>query len=174
MKGLLFIYDPDNPQRDAVLARLCATAEQLGRKVHIWIRDPIKSREQEEKYHAMLADIARDCRLYGKQLGQESWKRLCVDAFKHETQDDPEFAELWRKTGSIETLPALNHRGFVVLGEQTRDFGVKLANGFITWLQAFGANPRESCTDGAVTCATPNGQVRWTESKRNQQRWGIE
>lgn len=173
MKGLLFIYDPESPQRDAVLARLCAAAEKVGKKVHIWIRDPIKSREQEEKYHAMLTDIARDCRLYGKELSAESWKRLCVDAFKHETQDDPDFSELWRRTGSIETLPALNHPGFVILGEQTRSFGVKLAAGFITWLQAFGANPQES-SDGAVTCITPSGQVRWTESKANQQRWGIE
>jgi hypothetical protein len=173
MKGLLFIYDPESDQRDAVLARVCTAAEQQGRKVHIWIRDPIKSREQEEKYHAMLADIARDCRLFGKELGEESWKRLCVDAFKHETKDDPDFSDHWRRTGSIETLPALNHPGFVILGEQTRSFGVKLATGFIEWLLAFGANPQES-SNGVATCIAPRGQVRWTESKRNQQRWGLE
>lgn len=172
MKSELYVYDPESPNKDQVLARLCARAEAIGKKIHITIRDPIKSREQEEKYHAMLSDIARDCRLYTRQLRKESWKRLCVDAFKCDTKDDPELAELWRRVGGIETLPALNHPGFISLGEQTRSFGVKLAAAFITWLQAFGADP-EGHSNGAATCTTPNRQVCWTESKRNQQRWGI-
>lgn len=173
MKSELFIYDPESPDRDRVLANVCHRAEALQRRVHIRIMDPAKSREQEEKYHAMLADIARDCRLFGKQLGSESWKRLCVDAFKHDTKDDPDLSVHWLRLGSIETLPALNHPGFVILGEQTRNFGVRLASAFIEWLHAFGAAP-EHHSDGHARAVTPNGQVRWTMSRAEAQRWGIQ
>lgn len=136
----LFVYDPDNPSRDAVLATLCSYTESLGKKVHIMVRDPLKSREQEEKYHAMLSDIARQVPFHGKlRDADRAWKRLLIDAFKYETKDDPEFADEWRKYGETETMPALNHDGFVLAGEQSRNFTVKLAKGFITFLEVFGA-----------------------------------
>lgn len=40
-----------------------------------------KSREQEEKYHAMIGDISRQMLYHGEKLDQESWKRLLVEAF---------------------------------------------------------------------------------------------
>lgn len=114
-----------------------------------------KSRIQEEKYHAMIGDIARQCTLHGKQLPAESWKRLLVDAFKHETKDDPEYAPEWAKFGNIELLPALNHPGFVMVGEQTRRFSIQLASGFITFLLAFG-----------------NDQgVKWTPSRADREQY---
>lgn len=136
----LFIYDPENPDRDGVLATLCSYTEGLGKKVHIVVRDPVKSREQEEKYHAMISDIAKQVPFHGKLRDADRvWKRLLIDAFKYETKDDPEFSADWRKFGDTETMPALNHDGFVLAGEQSRHFTVKLAKGFITFLEAFGA-----------------------------------
>lgn len=99
----------------------------------------VKSREQEEKYHALIGEIAKVHTVYGKKLPAESWKRLLIDAFKHETRNDPELGPEWAKFGTVEMLPALNHPGFVMVGEQSRRFSVKLAGGFIEWLEAFKA-----------------------------------
>ena len=98
-----------------------------------------KSREQEEKYHAIIGEIAKSRTLYGKRLPAESWKRLLIDAFKHETRNDPDLSREWAKFGTVELLPALNHPGFVMCGEQSRRFSVKLASAFIEWLLAFQA-----------------------------------
>lgn len=146
----LFAYDPGNPKREDVLAFLCVFIRSAGQKVQIVVTDPIKSREQEQHYHAQINDIAEQTTLYGKKLPAESWKRLLIDAFKHDTINDPDLAPLWAKFGSAELLPALNHPGFVVVGEQSRQFGVRLARAFIEWLYAYGAE-----------C-----EVVWTEPKR--------
>jgi hypothetical protein len=135
----LFVYDPANPRRDDVLAFFVETVRASTRRVHLMIADPVKSREQEEKYHAIIGEIANAKTLYGKCLPAESWKRLLIDAFKHETQHDAELAQEWAKFGNVELLPAMNHPGFVIVGEQSRKFTVKLAAAFISWLLAFQA-----------------------------------
>ena len=103
------------------------------------IKDLTKTRDQENKYHAQIRDIAEQTTLYGKVLNEESWKRLLVDAFKHDTKDDPELADEWKKFGELQLFPALNHAGFVAVGEQTRAFSSKLAAAFIEWLYVYGA-----------------------------------
>lgn len=148
----LFVYDPQNPRRDDVLAFACEYAKQAGKKVHITVSEPVKSREQEEHYHAQIGDIAKQCQVYGKKLSAESWKRLLIDAFKHDTKNDPDLAPLWASFGNIELVPALNNPGFVVVGEQSRKFGVRLASAFIEWLYAYGAE----------------SGVRWSEPKNNR------
>lgn len=99
-----------------------------------------KSREQEELYHAVIGEIAKSKTLHGKRLPAESWKRLLIDAFKHDTRNDPDLSPEWAKFGTVELLPALNHPGFVMVGEQSRKFSVKLASAFIEWLYAFQAS----------------------------------
>lgn len=99
--------------------------------------EPVKSREQELHYHALIGDIADTRELYGKKLPPESWKRLLIDAFRHDTITDPDLAPEWAKFGSVQLVPALNHPGFVMVGEQSRRFSKRLANAFITWLQEF-------------------------------------
>lgn len=107
------------------------------------IREPAKSRDQECHYHAIIGDIAESpppdalALLSGKELDEESWKRLLIDAFKYDTKDDPDLKDDWQKFGSLQLLPALNHAGFVAAGEQSRNFSRRLARAFITWLQAF-------------------------------------
>lgn len=114
------------------------------------IREPVKSREQEEKYHALIGEIAANPppdalrMLNGQKLDRECWKRLLIDAFRHETKDDPDLAPHWQKFGSMQLLPALNRPGFVTVGEQSRNFSTKLASAFIGWLQAFAATETEA------------------------------
>lgn len=102
-------------------------------------RKDTKSRQQEKKLHAMYHDIADQLDLFGKKLPAESWKRILIDAFKHDTKNDPDFRDEWARFGDIELVPALNHPGFVMVGEQSRSFGRKLTSALIEWLLAFGA-----------------------------------
>lgn len=117
--------------------------------VEVVIRACTKSRDQEEHYHALIADIADQYEHFGRKWGSEDMKRLLVAAFKHETKDDPEFTKAWRQMGDVRLAPALTGYGdgFVTLGDQTRRFPVKLATAFITWLYAFMFENGVHCTD---------------------------
>ena len=46
----------------------------------VTVSEPKKRRIQEERYHAMIGEIAKQCDYHGRKLGQESWKRLLVEA----------------------------------------------------------------------------------------------
>jgi hypothetical protein len=101
---------------------------------------PAKSRDQEEKYHAMIGDIAKCCTFMGQKLSLEDWKRLLVDAFvrimreQAKAQDKPDpFA------GEGRVMPSLDGSGIVQLGVQTRSFAKAMACEFIEYLYAYGS-----------------------------------
>lgn len=153
---MLFVYDPDDSGRDNVLAQVLHYAENYGRKCHIEVKPPLKSREQEQHYHAMIGDIARQVPFYGRLRDADSFvKRILINAFKYDTRHDPDLAQEWVAFGEMELVPALNNSGFVAVGEQSRKFSNKLAAGFIEWLGAFGAEH----------------SVRWSVSKRESARY---
>lgn len=98
------------------------------------VSEPTKKRIQEEKYHAMLGDIAKHCLFMGKKHDLEDWKRLLVDAF----------ARVMRDAGTPihhdgRVLPSLDFERVVQLGIQTKDFYVKEAAEFIEYLYSYGA-----------------------------------
>lgn len=134
-----FVLDQQNPKVRCVKDNLDAAIEawMLTDACVVTLATLTKSREQEEKYHALIGEIAKTERLRGQKLGPESWKRLLIDAFKHDTKDDPDLKKEWEKFGEIQLMPALNHNGFVMVGDQSRKFTKKLAGAFITWLEAF-------------------------------------
>jgi hypothetical protein len=140
MNLALFVLAHDTARTRA--AHACASMPE-GTVVEF--REPKKSREQEEKYHAIIGEIAANPpadalrQLNGAKLDRESWKRLLIDAFKHETYTDPDLRAEWDRFGATQLLPALNHPGFVMVGEQSRRFSKKLAMAFIDWLEAFRA-----------------------------------
>ena len=98
-----------------------------------------KKREQEEKYHAMIGEIASQVEHFGQKRDKETWKRLLIAAFvivlrenaKAEGKDDP-FPEV----GAL--IPALNGKDFVQVGVPSRGFTIKQASQFIEYLYAFG------------------------------------
>lgn len=152
----LFVYDPEDAGRDSVLAQVLHFAENYGRKCHIEVKPPLKSREQEQHYHAMIGDIARQVPFYGRLRDADSFvKRILINAYKHDTKDDPDYAADWREFGEMELVPAINNSGFVAVGEQSRKFTNNLAAGFIDWLGAFGAEHK----------------VKWSASKRESKRY---
>lgn len=126
------------------LERLREVIEQLPlddeRPIRVTFDDPLpaKSRDQEQKYHAMIGDIARQFQHCGKHWSADDMKRLLIDQFKRDTIKDPDIAPLWASMGIVDMAPALDGSGVVVLGVQSRKFPLKLAIIFIEWLDAFG------------------------------------
>lgn len=102
------------------------------------IREEAKSRDQEEKYHAIIGEIAASYPIHGRLWDAESMKRLLVDQFWRETKD--EYAEMWEQVGNIRSVPSIDGSGIVSLGAQTRRFPKRLGSVFIEWLNAFKAH----------------------------------
>jgi hypothetical protein len=103
-------------------------ALQAGKPLSMEIKDAAKSREQEEKYHAMIGEIAKQAKHLGAKWDAESWKRLLVDQFCRDNDI---------KTGVV--IPNLSGDGIVQLGFQTRKFTKEQASEFVEWLHAWGA-----------------------------------
>lgn len=102
--------------------------------VMVQISEPTKTRLQEEKYHAMVGDIAKQVTHIGRKWHPDDMKRLMVD----------EFAEEMRQAGTplhndSRVIPSLDGKRIVQLGIQTREFYVKEAAQFLEYLYAFGA-----------------------------------
>ena len=117
----------------------------------VTIGPPVKRRIQEEKYHAMIGDIADQCKFMQRTWSKEEWKRLLIDAYvrvarenaKAEGKPDP-------FSGHGEVVPSLEGNGFVQLGIQSRGFSIKQAAEFIEYLLFYGDAQ----------------QVAWTEPER--------
>jgi len=88
-----------------------------------------KTREQEEKYHAMINDIAKQAQHLGAKWSADDWKRLLVDQFLREEANIQ---------GKI--IPNLDGTGIVQLGFQTRKFTKEQASEFVEWLYAWSGN----------------------------------
>lgn len=101
----------------------------------VQVSEPAKKRIQEERYHAMIGDIARQCEHIGRKWDADDMKRLLVD----------EFAEEMRLAGTplhhdSRVAPSFDGKRIVQMGIQTREFWVKEAAQFIEYLFAFGAD----------------------------------
>lgn len=87
-----------------------------------------KTRAQEQKYHAMIGDIAALFPVYGGiDVDADDWKRILVAAFMKANE----------RTARV--VPALEGEGVVILGEQTRYFSQEISAEFIEYLYAYGA-----------------------------------
>ena len=104
------------------------TALNAGKPLVMEIKAADKSRDQEQKYHAMIGEIATQAQHMGSKWDAESWKRLLVDQFCKDTG---------LKTGVV--MPNLSGDGIVQLGFQTRKFTKEQASEFVEWLYAWSA-----------------------------------
>lgn len=99
-----------------------------GNKLVLEIKPMSKTREQEEKYHAMIGEIAEQAAHLGSRWMADDWKRLLLDKFARETG---------RTHGSV--IPNLDNSGVVQVGLQSRKFSKGDGIEFIEWLYAWGA-----------------------------------
>ena len=100
-----------------------------GKHLTMEIKLASKTREQEEKYHAMINDIAKQAKHLGAKWSSEDWKRLLVDQFLREEANIQ---------GKI--IPNLDGTGIVQLGFQTRNFTKEQASEFVEWLYSWSGN----------------------------------
>jgi len=119
----------DQQQASALMNSLwpkVKVALAAGRKLTLEVKDASKSREQEEKYHAIIGDIAKQAQHMGHKWDAESWKRLMVDKYL-------------RETGFINSpiIPNLDGTGIIQLGFQTRKFSKEQASEFVEFLMAW-------------------------------------
>ena len=125
-------YQLNNTEQAAVLWNTLfpkiKQALDAGRPLVMDIQQAPKSREQEEKYHAMIGEIAKQAEHLGSKWDAESWKRLLVDQFMRDAG-----------VGGNRVLPNLDGTGIVQLGSQTRKFTKEQASEFVEWLLAWGA-----------------------------------
>ena len=124
-----FVLVHDQARNNAARAIVEAPAGWM-----VVVSEPVKKRIQEEKYHAMIGDIARQVEHIGRKWDADDMKRLLID----------EFADEMRAAGTPlhhdgRVVPSFDGRRIVQLGVQSRDFYVKEAAAFIEFLYAFGA-----------------------------------
>lgn len=140
-------YDPrtlmlrTDEQRERVKRYIDSLPLDQERPLRIVIDDPLptKSRIQEQKYHAMIGDIARQYVHATRLWSQEDMKRILIDQFQRDTMKDPDIGPLWAAAGLVRMAPAFDGSGVVVLGASTKKFSSRLAACFIEWLYALGA-----------------------------------
>ena len=89
-------------------------------------------------FHSLIGQISQQLGATVPDLEDaEDAKRILISAFRIDTRNDSDLAGEWAKFGDVRMGRGL--RGEVVLmGIQSRDFTIKLARAFITWLEAFG------------------------------------
>ena len=101
-------------------------ALDAGRNLTLEVKDASKSRDQEEKYHAIIGDIAKQAQHMGAKWSAEDWKRMLVWQYCKDNQLD---------CGKV--IPSLDMTGIVQLGIQTRKFTKEQASEFVEFLQAW-------------------------------------
>jgi len=109
-----------------------------GKKFVLSVKRETRGVAENAHMHALLTQIADQSLIGGHKFCMEDAKRILVSAFRFDTKDDSDLAPEWAKFGELRLVPALNHEGIVALGEQTRQFSVKLAKAFCQWLDAYG------------------------------------
>lgn len=126
----------DQQQASALMNSLwpkVKAALAAGRKLTLEVKDASKSREQEEKYHAIIGDIAKQAQHLGAKWDAEDWKRLLVDQFIKDMNG----------LGGSKIIPNLDGTGIVQLGFQTRKFTKEQATAFVEFLLAW-------CTENGI------------------------
>ena len=139
-------------QRDTALALLNNVPLDAEKPLEVVVREASKdkSREQEERYHAMLNDIAKQCQHLNMALDLDTWKRLAIDQFKRDTLKEPQCcAEYWARN-QLSVIPSLDGSAIVVLGEQSRRFPKAVASVFVEWLFSWGADHGVAWTDQTI------------------------
>ena len=118
-----------------------------GHRMAVSVQPISKSRQQEEKYHAMIGDIAAQASHLGAKWEAEDWKRLLLDKFARDTG---------RTHGRV--IPNLDSSGVVEVGILSRRFNTHDASEFIEWLYAWGTEHGIVFRDSEIDPET--GEIR--------------
>ena len=104
-------------------------ALEAGTELQLTVEEAHRSDDQNKKYHAIIAEIAKQAQHMGAKWDAESWKRFLIDQFAHETG-----------LGGSKVVPSLDGSRIVQLGLQSRKFTKEQGSEFIDWLLAWAAD----------------------------------
>lgn len=133
------------PRQVQTAQEYVADPERLGWLMKL--QPPTKRRIQEEKYHAMIGDIAKQTTYAGKRWDREDMKRILVDEFADEMRT---LGKPLHQDGRSRLIPSEDGRRVIQLGIQTRDFWISEAANFITFLYAWGNDRGVQWTEPAA------------------------
>jgi len=94
-----------------------------GKKFTLEVTSETRSQPQNEMYHAIIGQIAKQTSHAGAKWDGESWKRFLIDQWASETG---------RSAGKV--APSLDGQRVVQLGLQSRKFNKADASEFTEWL----------------------------------------
>jgi len=94
-----------------------------GKKFTLEVTSETRSQPQNEMYHAIIGQIAKQAEHAGANWDGESWKRFLIDQWASETG---------RSAGKV--APSLDGQRVVQLGIQSRKFNKADASEFTEWL----------------------------------------
>jgi hypothetical protein len=94
-----------------------------GKKFTLEVTSETRSQPQNEMYHAIIGQIAKQAEHAGAKWDGESWKRFLIDQWASETG---------RPAGKV--APSLDGQRVVQLGLQSRKFNKADASEFTEWL----------------------------------------
>ena len=97
-----------------------------GHRMTVEAKPISKSRDQEEKYHAIIGEVSKAAQHLGSVWSPDDWKRLLIDKFARDTG---------RTHGKV--IPNLDKTGVVEVGIQSRKFSVSDGSDFIEWLHCW-------------------------------------
>lgn len=100
-----------------------------GHKLTMTIEREKRSQDQNEMFHSIIGQIAKQARHLGASWSADDWKRLLVHQWAKET----------KRHGLEKIVPALDGGGIVQLGLQTREFTKADASEFTEYLIAWSA-----------------------------------
>jgi NinB protein len=122
----------DQAQATSLMKHLWPKVKQSlsdGKQLTLEIKAASKTRDQEQKYHAIIGDIAKQAQHMGAKWSAEDWKRLLVDQYLKDAG-----------LNGSKIIPSLDGAGIVQLGMQTRKFTKEQASEFVEFLLAWCAN----------------------------------
>ena len=105
------------------------SAMMAGIELEIEVTRVEKSRNQEEMYHSIIGQIAKQAQHLGAQWDSESWKRFLLWQWAKDTG----------RQEKERIVPSLDGTGIVQLGIQSRNFKKDEASEFTEWLLAWAA-----------------------------------
>jgi hypothetical protein len=97
-----------------------------GKKMRLEVKQARRSTDQNDMFHALIANISKAMATAGSKWTPDDWKRLLIDQWAHETG---------RKIGKV--APSLDGERVVQLGLQSHKFTVEESSEFITWLEVW-------------------------------------
>lgn len=116
--------------RRIVVARMVAELPQFSR---VEIKAPKRTLPQNDRFWAMLTDVAEQLPWHGLTLTTSDWKLIFLDALNRETR----------------IVPNIDGTGFVNLKQSSSDLSVEEMGDLMTLIEAFGASHGVVFHDGA-------------------------